>query len=66
MTTQRPIELNDYLSQGKAAEALGITVMTLWRWMKDDKIRPIIVGGHRMIPRSEVDRLKAEKEEAAE
>ncbi len=66
MTTQKPVELNDYLSQAKAAEALGITPMTIWRWMKDDKIRPIIVGGHRLIPRSEVDRLKAETDKAAE
>ncbi len=65
MATKRPIELNDYLTEAAAADVLGIARMTVWRWTNAGKLQPIIVGGHRMILRSEVDRLKREMEEAA-
>jgi len=59
--TNRPIELRDYINQTDAAEILGISRMTIWQWMKDGKIQVALVGGQRMIPRSEVERLKQEK-----
>ena len=64
MANQKPIELHDFVNQTRAAEILGISRMTLWQWMKDGKIQAVIVGGLRMIPQSEVERLK--NEQAAE
>ncbi len=67
MANQRPIELHDFVNQTRAAETLGISRMTIWQWLKEGRIQAVIVGGLRMIPQSEVDRLKREiNEQAAE
>ena len=60
MTNQKPIELHDFVNQTRAAELLGVSRWTIWQWIKDGKIQAVIVGGLRMIPQSEVDRLKQE------
>ena len=60
MANQKPIELHDFVNQTRAAEILGVSRMTLWQWIKDGKIQAVIVGGLRMIPQSEVERLKQE------
>lgn len=66
MENQRTIELHDFVNQKRAAEILGVSRMTIWQWIKDGKIQAVIVAGLRMIPQSEVERLKREiNEEAA-
>ncbi|GAI69994.1 unnamed protein product [marine sediment metagenome] len=60
-----PIELHDYVNQTRTAEILGISRMTLWQWLKDGRIQAVIVGGLRMIPQSEIERLKKEKNNQA-
>jgi len=65
MTNQKPIELHDYVTQTRAAELLGVTRMTLYNWLRDGKLQAVIVAGFRMIPQSEVDRLKKEINETA-
>jgi len=60
----QPIELRDYVNQTKAAELLGVHRMTIWQWLKEGKIQAVIVAGLRMIPQSEVERIK--NEQAAE
>ena len=65
MVNQKPLELHDFVNQKRAAETLGISRMTIWQWMKDGKIQAVIVGGLRMIPQSEVERLKQEKNNQA-
>ena len=40
--------------------------MTLWQWLKDGKIQAVIVGGLRMIPQSEIERVKNEQAAEAE
>jgi len=56
------IEFNtdDLLTTTEAIEALGIARMTLYRWMKIGKINTVRFGGYRAIPKSEVERLKAD------
>ena len=67
MANQGPIELHDFVNQTRAAEILGISRQTLWQWLKDGKLQAVIVGGLRMIPQSEVERLKREiNKQAAE
>ena len=61
MANQRLIELHDFVNQTRAAEILGVSRMTLWQWIKDGKIQAVIVGGLRMIPQSEVERIKNEQ-----
>ncbi len=42
----------------EAALILGIGYATLYRWIKEDKIIPLRVGGRTLIPKSEVERHK--------
>lgn len=51
------IEAKDLLSPKKAAEYLGITTMTLWRWVRDGKITPVMLD-HRYFHINELKRVK--------
>jgi excisionase family DNA binding protein len=55
------IEVNDILPPKKAAEYLGITTMTLWRWVRDGKIATIMLD-HTYFHKNELDRVKTERE----
>ena len=50
----------DILSVSEAAKSLGVTRVTLYRWIDKGKIQSLMFGCYRAIPRSEVDRLKQE------
>ena len=49
----------DLISVGRAAKILGITRMTLYRWIKISKVKAIKLGNISFIHVKEVDRLKA-------
>lgn len=55
------LEVKNLLSPKKAAEYLGITKMTLWRWARDGKIIPVMLD-HTYFHINELDRVKALKE----
>ena len=60
MTDQRitiSIDPSSILSSGKAAEYLGITTMTLSRWVREGKIVPIMLE-HRYFHINELNRAK--------
>jgi len=63
MATQKPLEFMDFVNQTTAAKMLGVSRMAIWQWLRDGKIQAVIVAGLRMIPKSEVDRLKREMNE---
>ena len=52
------ISVQDALSYKEAAKKLGITTMTLWRWVRDKKIIAVQLGRYKFIPKSEIERLK--------
>ena len=52
------IEVKDILSPKKAAQYLGVTTMTLWRWVQDGKIIPVMLD-HNYFHLSELNRVKA-------
>jgi len=54
------IEVKGLLPPKKAAKYLGITTMTLWRWVRDGKITPVMLD-HRYFHISELDRMKRSK-----
>jgi len=60
-TMARAIELTDFLTQTEAGGLLGVSRKTIWQWMKAGKLQAFIIGGKHMIPRSEVERLKRER-----
>ncbi len=62
MATRGPIPLHDYLSCAEAAEILGISSMTTWRWMKAGTLQTFIIGGHQFVLRTEVDKIKRERD----
>lgn len=56
------IEVKDILPPKKAAKYLGVTTMTLWRWVRDGKITPVMLD-HAYFHISELKRVKALREE---
>lgn len=62
----RTIELHDLVNQSKAAELIGVSRVTLWKWIRLGKLQPVIVGGMRMVPQSEVERLKKGRDKELE
>ena len=51
------IESKDLLSPKKAADYLGITTMTIWRWVRDGKLIPVMLD-HRYFHIKELERVK--------
>lgn len=54
------VDTVDLFEIPKAAQLLGIGYATIYRWIKQDKILPIRLGGRTLIPKSEIDRLLGE------
>jgi excisionase family DNA binding protein len=61
--TNITISVTNAVSLKEAADELGITTMTLWRWMDKGKIIAVKFGRYRMIPKSEIERLQKERGE---
>lgn len=55
------IEAKDLLPPKKAAEYLGVSVMTLWRWQRDNKIAYIMFD-HPYFHINELNRVKKLRE----
>ena len=53
-------KVEDGYEPEEAAEMLGKGIVTIWRWLRDDKIAAVRVGGRVLIPRKEIERLKKE------
>jgi len=51
-------ENKDLVGMGEAAKELGISPMTLHRWVVSGRIMAIRIGSYRVIPVSEIERLK--------
>lgn len=63
MSTERvTIEIKDILTPTKAAEYLGVSRMTLWRWVRDGRITPVMLD-HTYFHITELDRVKALRQE---
>ena len=56
----------DFLTARQAARQIGVHFTTIYRWTDAKAIESINFGGILFIPVSEVERLRKEKEQAAE
>ena len=52
----------DAYSPEEAAKFLGKGVATIWRWIRDEKILVVRIGGRTLIPNREVERLQKERD----
>ena len=55
------IDAGDLLTPEEAAKKLGISRMTIFRWIKSSKITAVKLDRHTLIPKSEVTRLRKAK-----
>lgn len=55
------ISVQDAFSYKDAAKELGITTMTLWRWVRDRKIVAVRLGRYKFIPGTEIERIRNAK-----
>ena len=51
-----------YYMMGDAAHELGVTRMTLWRWMRAKELTGHRLGREVFIEKSEIERLKSERQ----
>lgn len=58
MADRITIDAKDLLPPKKAAQYLGVAVMTLWRWRRDGKITPVMLDKP-YFHISELERVKA-------
>jgi len=56
------IKTGDLLTASRAAEFLGVSRMTLWRWVRDGKIRPVEFDNQRFFHINELHTLKEAKQ----
>ena len=53
--------LEFFYTQGEAAKVLGVTPVTVWRWIKEGRLDIQRVGREVLIPKWEVELLKVSK-----
>ncbi len=46
----------------EAAKLLGKGEATIWRWIRDEKILVVRIGGRTLIPKKEIERLQRERD----
>ena len=54
-------EVEDGYGPEEAAEMLGKGIATVWRWLRDDKIAAVRIGGRVLIPKKEPLEPKVKK-----
>jgi len=50
-----------YYTKAQFARALGVTPVTVWRWIKDGKIKTVIIADKEFIPIEEL-KIKEKRE----
>jgi len=55
------VDMDDVVSVDTAAEQIGISIPTAWRWIKKGKLIKISLAGRTLVPKTEVTRLKLSK-----
>jgi len=56
------LEVKDIVSPSQAARFLGVSRMTLWRWLKQGKVRAIVFDKQSYFHIKELQQLKEQRE----
>lgn len=57
------MEIADFFyTSGQAASLLGVSRITIWRWGKDKKLDVQYIGRETLIPKWEIDAIKAKRD----
>jgi predicted site-specific integrase-resolvase len=59
LMTKIVIDTNEVCDMAEAQSRLGISRATLFRWIRDGKVRPLKLNGRTYIPVSEIAFLKS-------
>jgi len=59
------IDMPDLYDTNEAARMIGIGYVTVYRWIKAGKLIPVRVDKRTLIPKSEIERLKRERNKQA-
>jgi len=59
------IDMPDLYDANEAARMIGIGYVTVYRWIKAGKLIPVRVDKRTLIPKSEIERLKKERNKQA-
>ena len=54
--------VDDAYGPEESVKLLGKGIATIWRWLRDDKIAAVRVGGRTLIPKKEIERLQKEQD----
>jgi excisionase family DNA binding protein len=56
------MDTRDLINFSDAAKLAGVSRQTLYKWLRQGKIRPIAISGGRLIDRNDILKLKLERE----
>lgn len=59
-------EIDGFFAPKQAADILGISRMTIFRWLKSGRATAVLVAGQRLITETELNRLKNETEKRSQ
>ncbi len=54
--------VTDAYGPEEAAKLLGKGVATIWRWIRNEKILVVRIGGRTLVPKREIERLQKERD----
>jgi predicted site-specific integrase-resolvase len=52
------VDLDNVVKMNDAAESIGISIATAWRWKREGKLVTINLAGRILVPKSEITRLR--------
>ena len=65
MTRELRVMTDDFITVPEAAKQLGKPKVTLYRWIEANKLIAVTFGGILFVPRSEIERLRKERNKQA-
>lgn len=58
----KTIDTRDLMNFTDAADLIGISRQTLYKWIRQGKVTPVVISGGRLINKADIMKLKLERE----